>query len=151
MCSPLATGSRHASWTIWARWRGGNPTGAPGSDRRGQQLGQPAPFVTAAGPPDGGLIALHLEGDGAVVHTAGVGQDDPGTPDLIPGQGLAPGDLLEDRQVGRVNGERLGFSSTHRGTSSRRVAIDPSVLGSLEFLALFMSGDTRTRALLHQA
>src|SRR5690242_13081362 len=82
MCRPLATGSRQASCTIWARWRGGNPTRAPGSDRWGQQPGQAAVLVAAAGPPDGGLVTLHLDGDGAGGQTAGVGQDDAGPPDL---------------------------------------------------------------------
>src|SRR5215831_11321834 len=86
MCKPLATGSRQASWTIWARWRGGNPPGAAGAGRRGQQPGQAALLVAAAGPPDGGLIALHLEGDGAGGHASGAGQDDAGPPDLIPGR-----------------------------------------------------------------
>src|SRR6185437_9762696 len=75
MCSPLATGSRQARATIWARWRGGNPTGTSGSGWRGEQSGQAAPLVAAAGPPDGGLVALHLKSDRAVVHAPGVGQD----------------------------------------------------------------------------
>ena len=60
----------------------------------------------------------------------------------IPGQGIAPGDLPEEREVGRVDRERPGSSSTHRATSCRRVKFDPSILEGLEFLALLMSGDT---------
>jgi hypothetical protein len=88
-------------------------------------------------------MALHLEGDGAVVHAPSVGQDDAGTPDLIPGQGITTGNTLEDRQLSWVDRKPSGSSSTHRATSSRQVILDPSVLGGLEFLALFMSRDTR--------
>src|SRR5947208_830259 len=92
MCSPLAIGSRQARATIWARCRGGNPLGAAGPDRRCEQSGQPLPLVAPAGPPDGGLVALDLRGDGAVMQPLGVGQDDAGTAHLEPGQGITPGD-----------------------------------------------------------
>src|SRR5512142_3107471 len=142
MCSPLATGSRQASWTIWARWRGGNPVGMSRPAGRGQEPRQPGLLVAPARPPDGGLVALHLEGDRAGPHASGVGEHDPSTPDLIPGQRLAVGDLLECRQVNRGDGERSGSSSTPGATSRRWAVSDPSIISGSEFLALLTSGDT---------
>jgi hypothetical protein len=144
MCSPLATGSRQASWTIWARWRGGNPVGMSRPARRGQEPCQPRLLVPTARPPDGGLIALHLEGDRARPHASCVGEHDASPSDLIPGQGLATGDLLECRQINRGDGERSGSSSTHRATSPRWAVPDPSIIRGSEFLALLMARDTST-------
>src|SRR5512135_582855 len=92
MCRPLATGSRQASSTICARWRGGNPLGAARIPLAvvGEQGRQAGLLITSAGPPDGGLIALHLSGDGLPPLTGGDGQDDSSPADLIPGQGSTP-------------------------------------------------------------
>ena len=90
---------------------GGKSARAPGSGRRGHQSGQPLPLVASAGSPDSGLVALHLKGHRAVMHAPGVGQDDASTPDLVPGQGIASGDLLEDGPVGRSDGDEARLSS----------------------------------------
>ena len=139
MCRPLATGSRQASSTICARWRGGNPVGVSRPAGWGQESHHPGSLVPPAGPPDGGLVALHLEGDRARPHTSGVGQDDPSTPDLIPGQGLTSGDLLEYHQILRGDRKRSGLSSTHRATSPLWAVSDHSITSGTEFLALLSS------------
>lgn len=58
MCNPLATGSRHANATIWARWRGGNLLGVSRARIIGQDVPQPTFAVAPADAPDGGPIAL---------------------------------------------------------------------------------------------
>src|SRR3954452_13796774 len=85
MCRPLATGSKQARATIWARCRGGNPLGASRTARGSQQAGQAMLLVAAAGSPDGGLVALDLEGNRTVPHTSGIGQHDASPTDLGPG------------------------------------------------------------------
>src|SRR5262245_10587136 len=79
MCNPRATGSRHASATIWARWRGGNRDVASRSSGApiGEQPRQAIAPITPAGPPDCGLLALHLAGDGFGPLAVGDRQDDP--------------------------------------------------------------------------
>src|SRR5437764_12954603 len=63
MCNPLATGSRQASSTIWARWRGGKFLGMSLARVVRQELLQPTPLVAPADSPDGGPIALQPGGD----------------------------------------------------------------------------------------
>src|SRR5262245_21824233 len=86
MCKPLATGSRQASATIWARCRGGNPGRSPGPSWRPQEVGQAGGLVAAADPPDGGRIALGAGGERSDRLPRGDGQEDLGPLDLIPGQ-----------------------------------------------------------------
>src|SRR5436190_5271807 len=66
-CNPRAMGSRQARATICARWRGGNPQRMSGVSAAviGEQARQARLLVALAGPPDGGLIALHALGDAA--------------------------------------------------------------------------------------
>ena len=90
MCSPRATGSRQASWMIWARWRGGNPPGTPRAVGVGQQPSEAVLLVVAAEAPDSGGIALPARGDAVDRFASGNGQDDTGTLDLEEGEcGLA--------------------------------------------------------------
>jgi hypothetical protein len=65
MCNPTAIGSRQASSTIWARWRGGNPGRTARSLGQFQESVEPALAVALAGAADGLDIALHLECDHA--------------------------------------------------------------------------------------
>src|SRR3954464_8890825 len=64
ICRPLATGSRQASSTIRARWRGGNPGRASRSLRLFQEPWYSRVVVTPAGPPHRADIALQAGGDG---------------------------------------------------------------------------------------
>jgi hypothetical protein len=65
------------------------PLPAIGQQARHSQLG-----IALTGSPDGGRIALQVQGNGLDRVTGSNGQDDAGTSDLIPGQGIAAGDLL---------------------------------------------------------
>ena len=106
-------GSRQASSTIWARWRGGNLRGAPAVREVGEQPGQAALFVAATKTPDSGRVASHLRSDRLHTPALGDGQDDSGVLNLEEGQRSAPGDFLEDRQVPRSERERPRFATTH--------------------------------------
>src|SRR5262245_61742741 len=86
MCRPLAIGSKQASRTIWARWRGGKPGRSPGPLGRSQEVGQARGLVAAADPPDGRRIARGAEGERSDRLARGDGQEDLGALDLIPGQ-----------------------------------------------------------------
>src|SRR5512144_1861949 len=99
MCRPWAIGSRQASWTIWARCRGGNPGGPPGPVRRYQEAGQSRVLVAAAGPPDGRAVALRPDGQLVDRCPGRNAQYDPGPLDLIPGEGATAGDLLQNRGI----------------------------------------------------
>src|SRR5512135_1528101 len=101
MCRPSATGSSQASATIRARWRGGNRGGPPRVPVSPivEQTGQAVAVVASAGPPDGGLVALHLGGDVPGPCARREGPDDPCPLDLEEGQDLAVSDLAEDRFI----------------------------------------------------
>src|ERR1700761_4360798 len=73
-CRPQAIGSRQASSTIWARWRGGNPGRTPRPLRRREQPGEPLAAVPLTGPPDRGGVALGRGGDLLHPLAAGDGQ-----------------------------------------------------------------------------
>jgi hypothetical protein len=139
MCSPSATGSRQASATIWARWRGGNGGGPtrPPVPPIVEQTGQAVLTVAPAGPPDRGLVALHLVGDGPGPCARREGQDEPRALDLEEGQDLAMSDLAEDRFISGPDGEWVWFSTTH-GRRTRRAERDcrqrTSKPNSLRFL-----------------
>src|SRR5829696_3565261 len=90
MCRSRATGSRQASSTIWARWRGGNLLRAAQARLVQQEGLQPALLVAAADTPDGGPVTLQPGGDRLDGFTRGDGQHDAGTLDL------------EERQVAAV-------------------------------------------------
>src|SRR5215469_7465289 len=84
MCRPLATGSKQASSTIWALWRGGNPGGPPGALRRSQEAGQPRVLVAAADPPDRRGVVSGLDSQELDRFPGGNAQDDPRPLDLEP-------------------------------------------------------------------
>ena len=144
MCRPLATGSRQASRTIWARWRGGNPGGAPGRVRRGQQAGQPRVLVAAAGPPDGRGIVLRLDGQELDRFPGGDAQDDPSPLDLVPGEG--PLRAISCKIGASCGSDRQGarLSSTHGATPVAGPRYGIQRTGRPEFLALLRARDTRT-------
>ena len=62
MCSPSAIGSRQASSTIWARWRGGNLLRASQAGVVPQKFGQAALLVAAADAPDRGSGTFQARG-----------------------------------------------------------------------------------------
>ena len=91
MCSPSAIGSRQASSTIWARWRGENLLGTPDPGTVQQEFVQAAVLVAAADPPDGGPVTRQPRGDRLDRFAGGDGQHDPGMLHLEPGQAAAAG------------------------------------------------------------
>src|SRR2546425_2484713 len=91
MCRPLAIGSRHASATTCACWRGGKARRGAAAGPFDQQLFQADALVPAGDPPDGGAVALHPPGDALDALAGGQGQDDPGAFDLKPRQAAAGG------------------------------------------------------------
>ena len=119
MCSPLATGSRQASSTIWALCRGGNLLGASLARVVQQELPQPALFVAAADPPHSGTVALQAGGQGFDTLPGGDGQDDAGMLDLKPSQVATASHGLEDGDVRRQDGQRAGSSTAHEGASQK--------------------------------
>src|SRR4051812_41201323 len=76
MCSPLATGSRQASWTIRALCRGGNLQRPPRAGVVQQEFGKAAPLVASAHSPDGGPVAFQASCDGPDRLAPGDGKDD---------------------------------------------------------------------------
>jgi hypothetical protein len=117
MCNPSAMGSRQASWTIWARWRGGNLLGTSLARVFYQELLQTTLLVAATDAPDGGPIALQPGGDLADALSGGDGQDDPGMLHLEPGQPATVSNGLQDRGIRWLNGQRARSSTAHEGTS----------------------------------
>src|SRR5437660_3516340 len=117
MCNPLATGSRQASSTIWARWRGGNLLGTSRAGLVQQELAQPTLLVASADAPDGGPIALQPGGEIADPLPGGDGQDDAGMLHLAPGQATTVGDGLQDRGICCRDGQRARSSTTHEEVS----------------------------------
>src|SRR5204863_8860233 len=61
--SPSATGSKQASSTIGARWRGGNLLRMSDPRVIPQKVVQATLLVTATDPPDGGPVTLHPGSD----------------------------------------------------------------------------------------
>jgi|SRR5690348_13253104 hypothetical protein len=120
MCSRSATGSRQASSTIWARWRGGNLLRAPDPGVVQQEGFQAAVFVTAADPPDGGPVTFHPGGNRLNRFARSNGEHDPSMLHLEPGQTAAAGHRLQDGEVSVGNAQGMGLASTHGPTSDVR-------------------------------
>src|SRR3954454_1297631 len=118
MCRPLATGSRQASSTTRARWRGGNPGRAARSLGLLQESRHPAVTIALAGAPHRADVALQVGGDGRGPLPRGHGQDRPGATDLVPRQGLTTGDVLECGAVMTTDRQWARFPTTHGATSS---------------------------------
>jgi hypothetical protein len=72
-----------------------------------EQTAQAVLAVALAGPPDRGLVALHLSGDVHGPCARREGQDNPRPLDLEEGQDLAVNDLAEDRFISGPDGERV--------------------------------------------
>ena len=118
-CKPLATGSRQANSTIWARWRGGNLLGMSRAWIVGQDVLQATFSVALADPPDGGAIALQTTGDLAGTLSSGNGQDDPGMLDLEPSQTTIVRNELQDWSIRFGEGQRARLSTTHEQASAK--------------------------------
>src|SRR6516164_4185666 len=88
MCRPLAAGSRQASWTTSARWRGGKPGRATSSLGARQQPLHAGALVAAHGATDGGDAAAQLSGQVADALALGQAQEDAGAADPEPRGGL---------------------------------------------------------------
>jgi hypothetical protein len=117
MCSPRAIGSRQASWTICALWRGGNLLRASGAGVVHQEFGKAAPLVAPADPPDSGPVALQAFCDGPDRLTARDGQGDTGVQDLEPTEPAVACHRLQDWYVGVGQFQGARLASTH-GTAS---------------------------------
>ena len=113
MCNPSAIGSRQASATIWARWRGGNLLGTPLAGVVHQESLQAALLVAAANAPDGGPITLQPGCDIADALASGNGEDDPGVLHLEPSQMATSGNGLKDGGIRWLDGQRARLSTTH--------------------------------------
>src|SRR5512135_1389026 len=143
MCRPLAIGSRQASRTISARCRGGNPGRPPGSVWWCQEAGQSRVLVEATNPPNRRAVALSAEGQLMDRFPGGDAQDDLCPLDLIPGEGLTAGDLLQDRGIVGSNLQNQRFSTTHGTTPVAEVRCGIQHTGCPEFVALLAARDTR--------
>jgi hypothetical protein len=78
--------------------------------------------VAPAGAPHRAGVALQVGGDGRGPLPRGDRQHRAGVADLVPRQGLAPGDLLKDGAVMGADHERTRFPTTHGATSSAGTA-----------------------------
>src|SRR4051812_40916949 len=141
MCRPFATGSKQASSTIRALWRGGNPGGPPGALRRSQEAGQPRALVAAADPPDRRGIVLGLGGQGLNRFPGGNAQDDPRPLDLEPGERPTTGDVLQDRGIMGNDLQGTRFSTTHGATPVAEPGYRAQRTDRPHFLALLRARD----------
>src|SRR6185437_16623237 len=98
---------------IWARWRGGNPLGAPRAVWRRQEGRESSLLLAAAEAPHGGGVTLPARGDVLHRFAAGDRQDDPSPLDLEIGEGDLTCDALQAREItaGQRNGAR--FATAH--------------------------------------
>src|SRR5262245_35217291 len=142
MCSPRAIGSRQASWMIRARCRGGNPGRSPGLALAmvGQQALQPRLAVAPAGPPDRSRVALQTRGDRLDRLAGRNRQDDAGPADLIPGRGVAAGDVLQEVPVVLRHGQGARFTSAHLASPLRRTGSRASIAVAPNSLHLLWPG-----------
>src|SRR5262245_34104674 len=143
MCSPLAIGSRQASWTIWARCRGGNLLGPPRAGVVQQEFGKATLLIASADPPDGGGIAFQPFCHCPDRLSGGDGQDDAGVLDLEETVAAMACDRLQDRQVSLGHCQGARFAPAHGSASSARAM--PSAYPLTDFLARLLSSPTRSR------
>ncbi len=106
-------GSRQASSTIWARWRGGNLLGTAQAGLVQQEGFQAALLVAAADPPNSGRVTLQTSSYGSNTFTGANGQDDAGMLDLEPSQMPGSGNSLEDEQIRSSESQGSRFPTTH--------------------------------------
>src|SRR5262245_28635178 len=142
-CRPLATGSRQASSTIRARWRGGNPGRSARSLRLFEESREPRVLVEAAGAADRADVTLQPGGDGCGPLARGDRQDRAGAPDLGPRRGLAPRDGLKEGAVMRSDRQGTRSSTTHGAISRIGTALEAQQRRRLEFRARLRARDTR--------
>lgn len=128
---------------------GGNRDGTPRSfsPSISEQPGQAVGSITLAGPPDRGLVALHLDGDGLGPLAVGDRQDDPRPLHLEPGRALTVSQVEEDGVIMGPDRQGIRSSTAHgRRTPGNQGGSLPDYQQS-EFLAGFVSEDTRAIAL----
>jgi hypothetical protein len=135
MWSPSAIGSRQASSTSWARWRGGNLLGTPDPGAVQQEVFQAALLITATNPPDRGPVTLPPSGDRLDWFTASDRQHDPGMLDLEPGQAATVDHRLQDGGIRISNGQEARFASPQGATSDARAEGYPQHTHWPEFVA----------------
>src|SRR3954468_14848172 len=143
-CNPRATGSRQASCTTRARWRGGKPLRASRAVRFPQHRIQPAPLVAATDAPDRGRVALHPEGHDPDALPRGDAQQDARVLHLGPRQRTAPGDGLEERDIVGIQRQRARLATTHGQPPTAPGALPLTVAVAREFLALLRARATRS-------
>ena len=97
-------GSRQASSTIWARWRGGNLLRASQAGFVRQEFLAAALLVTAADAPDRGAVALQAVGNGLNGVPRRHGEYDAGVLNLEEGQVAAACNGLQDRSISGGDG-----------------------------------------------
>src|SRR6478735_1129585 len=105
---------------IWARWRGGNPLGAPRAVRFGHQGRESGLLVAAAEPPHGGGVALPSRGDLLHRFTGGDRQDDPSPLDLEVGAGDLACDALQAGEITAGQRNRARFATAHGAASGQK-------------------------------
>ena len=143
MCSPPVIGSRQASSTIWARWRGGDLLRTAQAGFVQQESCQAALLVAATDAPDGGPVTLHPRA------TAWMGSP-PATARTMracwtwnQGRCRAPSDGLEDRKIRGSDGQGARFSATHGTTSGAAAGLSLQHTARPQFLALLRANPTR--------
>src|SRR5262245_3934409 len=120
MCRPWAIGSRQASSTIWARWRGGNLLRTSQAGFVQQEFRQAALLVAAADPPDGGAVTLQARGHRLDRLPRRHGEHNAGVLNLVEGQVAAACHGLQDRSIRGGDGQGARRSATHGNTSAVR-------------------------------
>ena len=116
MCKPSAIGSRQASSTIWARWRGGNLLRTSQAGLVQQEFLQAALLVTAADAPDSGPVTLQARGHRLDGLSGGNGEHDAGVLNLKEGQAAAACHGAQDRGLSGGDGQGTRLSATHGNT-----------------------------------
>src|SRR5262249_51471694 len=141
MCRPLATGSRQASSTIRARWRGGNPGRSARSLWLFEEAREPRVLVEVAGAADRADVTLQPGGAGGGPLPRGDRQDRAGAPDLVPRRGLALRDGLKDGAVMRSDRQGTRSSTTHGAISRVGNVLHDQQRRHLEFRARLRARD----------
>src|SRR5262249_35401579 len=118
MCKPSAIGSRQASWTIWAHWRGGNRLRTSQAGFLQQEFLQAALLVTAAHPPDRGAVTLQARRHRLDGLPGGHGEHDARVLNLKEGQVTAACHGLQEGSIRGSDGQGTRLSATHGNTSA---------------------------------
>jgi hypothetical protein len=148
MCKPLAIGSRQANRTSRARCRGGNPGWSPGPLGWCQKIGQARILVATADPPDGRRIALGPDGQLLDRLARGNREENLSPLDLVPGQGAASRDLLEEREIVGNDLQGTRSSTTHGATPIADLANKGQLTSRPNFLHYFVPEPLASRTVL---